>query len=304
MSRPTVVAGGGVLWRGDPHDPEVALVHRPAYDDWSLPKGKSKRGEHVLLTALREVVEETGYRPRLGPFLTASRYRVTVGGKRAGRPMDKTVRYWAMHAVGGGFAASHEVDELRWLPLADARGAVDPARDGRVLDAFGRAPLDTRPLLLVRHGPTARRRSGRGRAAPALDRSGRGQAETLVDLCTGVAARALLAAAVAPCAQMLEPAAAASGLDLELDERLTAACSRGNEPGLADELREKAARVTGDGALVVCGQRRVIAAVVAALGRTSAHRPAEPYAVDKGGWWLLHHRAGDVRASERHAPAA
>ena len=62
MSRPVVRAAGGVLWRGHPAEPEVAVIHRPAYDDWSLPKGKAKRGEHLLLTALREVEEETGGR--------------------------------------------------------------------------------------------------------------------------------------------------------------------------------------------------------------------------------------------------
>jgi len=77
MSRRTVVAAGGVLWRQDAVNPEVALVHRPKYDDWSLPKGKVKLGEHLLVTALREVTEETGHRPRLGPYLATVRYPIT-----------------------------------------------------------------------------------------------------------------------------------------------------------------------------------------------------------------------------------
>jgi 8-oxo-(d)GTP phosphatase len=55
VSRSTVLAAGGVLWRGDASDPEVALVHRPRYDDWSLPKGKAKPKEHLLVTGLREM---------------------------------------------------------------------------------------------------------------------------------------------------------------------------------------------------------------------------------------------------------
>jgi 8-oxo-dGTP diphosphatase len=89
-----VLAAGGVLWRGDPEDPELAVVHRPAYDDWSLPKGKAKPGEHLLVTALREVAEETGQRAVIGPLLTTVRYRVTAGG----RPADKVVTYWSMRA--------------------------------------------------------------------------------------------------------------------------------------------------------------------------------------------------------------
>ena len=300
VSRPTVRAAGGVLLRGDPTAPEVALVHRQAYDDWSLPKGKSKRDEHVLLTALREVAEETGHRPRLGPYLTATRYPVAAGRRWA----VKTVRYWAMQAVGGRFSAGREVDELRWLPLAEARCSVDAGRDARVLDAFARAPLDTAPLLLLRNGPTTKRRAGTSSATPVLDGSGRAQAQRLVDLLTGVGAGRLVAADRAACAQMLQPYAEAAGLDVDLRPRLTVAGFRGSEREVTDELRAEAARSAAEGALVVCGQRRVVAGVVEALGRSAGRRPADPLAVDKGGWWLLHHRGGDVVHFERHAPAA
>ena len=67
---PQIEAAGGVLWRGDPAGPEVALVHRPKYDDWSLPKGKLDPGEHPLLGALREIAEETGF---VGPARTTRR---------------------------------------------------------------------------------------------------------------------------------------------------------------------------------------------------------------------------------------
>ena len=300
MSRPEVRAAGGVLWRGDPAAPEVALVHRPAYDDWSLPKGKAKAGEHVLLTAAREVREETGYEPRLGSYVTATRYTVTT---RRGRPADKTVHYWAMRACGGDFVASGEVDALRWLPLGDAGRAVDAARDGRVLDAFARTPRDTVALVVVRHGSTASRRSGRGRPAPGLDRSGRAQARALAQVLAGLGARRLLAADLPACAQMLEPYAATAGLDVALDRGLSGAASRGRERERAAAVRAEAVRAAGDGPLVVCGQRRLVAALVDTLGRASGRRPPEPLAVEKGGWWLLHHRGGHVLAFERHAPA-
>ena len=90
-----------MLWRGDPTTPEVALVHRPRYDDWSLPKGKAKAGEHLLVTAVREIAEETGHQPRVGPVLATVRYRVTTGG----RPATKVVSYWAMRSAGGQLRA-------------------------------------------------------------------------------------------------------------------------------------------------------------------------------------------------------
>ena len=71
-----VVAAGGVVWRGDPSLPEIALVHRPAYDDWSFPKGKVDAGEHLLAAAVREIAEELGSRVELGVPLPTARYTV------------------------------------------------------------------------------------------------------------------------------------------------------------------------------------------------------------------------------------
>ena len=108
---------------------EVALVHRPAYDDWTFPKGKLYPGETHREAALREVEEETGYRCRLGRELPALSYR-----DRRGRP--KTVRYWEMRPEGGRFEPNAEVDELRWLPLDRAAEALTYPHDRELLNAL------------------------------------------------------------------------------------------------------------------------------------------------------------------------
>jgi 8-oxo-dGTP diphosphatase len=105
---PQVRAAGGVLLRSGVEGVEVAVIHRPKYEDWSLPKGKLDDGEDFEQAALREVEEETGMRCELGPELSPVRYR-----DRKGR--SKLVRYWLMRAVDGEFSPGHEVDELRWL---------------------------------------------------------------------------------------------------------------------------------------------------------------------------------------------
>lgn len=124
-----VRAAGGAVWRRTAQGLEVVLVHRPAYDDWGLPKGKLEEGEGFEQAALREVEEETGLRCRLGYELATTTY--TDAG---GRP--KSVRYWAMTQTGGALAAAHEVDDARWVPLERARHLLSYNRDVAVLDAL------------------------------------------------------------------------------------------------------------------------------------------------------------------------
>lgn len=109
-----VRAAGGAVWRRRPDGAvEVLVVHRPRYDDWTLPKGKLDRGESDEDAARREVEEETGLRCTLGPDLGEVRYRDQHGD-------EKVVRYWAMEAGDGRFEPNREVDEVRWLPPLEA----------------------------------------------------------------------------------------------------------------------------------------------------------------------------------------
>jgi 8-oxo-dGTP diphosphatase len=117
-----VKAAGGVVVRGG----EIALVHRPRYDDWAFPKGKLDKGESWEDGALREVEEETGLRCRLGAELSPTSYRDPKG--RA-----KVVRYWLMEPLDGEFVPSDEVDELRWLSPADAAALLSYEHDRELL---------------------------------------------------------------------------------------------------------------------------------------------------------------------------
>jgi 8-oxo-dGTP diphosphatase len=120
-------AAGGVVMR----DGKVAVVHRPRYDDWSLPKGKLEPGETFEQAALREVEEETGLRARLVRELPSVQYEVR------GRP--KLVRYWLMDVESDpGFTPNDEVDELRWLAPPDAAATLSYERDRGVVAAAAR----------------------------------------------------------------------------------------------------------------------------------------------------------------------
>jgi len=136
--RRRVEAAGGLVVRGPAQAREVAIVHRPRYDDWSLPKGKLESGESFEAAALREVEEETGLRCRPGPELEANSYT-----DHKGRP--KLVRWWLMEpepasGVSGAFEPNDEVDELAWLTPDEAAARVDYDHDRKLIEGLGDGP--------------------------------------------------------------------------------------------------------------------------------------------------------------------
>lgn len=126
MSQP-VRAAGGLVVREGANGGEILVVHRPAYDDWSFPKGKLEPGEREEDAAIREVEEETGLRCRLEREIATTRYR-------DGRGRPKTVRYWLMTPEGGRLAAANEIDDARFVPVDEATGLLTYERDRELLD--------------------------------------------------------------------------------------------------------------------------------------------------------------------------
>ena len=137
MSEPTktVRAAGCVVWRlaDDGRSPEVLIVHRPRYDDWSFPKGKRDDGESDETCAVREVEEETGMTGELGPELPAIEYTDQKG-------RWKTVRYWLLRRQAGSFEPNDEVDDVRWIGFDEAGQTLTYRHDVALLEA-------ARPLL-------------------------------------------------------------------------------------------------------------------------------------------------------------
>jgi 8-oxo-dGTP pyrophosphatase MutT (NUDIX family) len=134
VSSDEVRAAGGVVWRfatrgTDDSAIELAIIHRPRYDDWSFPKGKLTAGESDLDGALREVFEETGSHVQVGRALGEVWYVNSAG-------RNKVVRYWAMQAIGGAFTPSKEVDDLRWVSVEAAEEVLTRDSDIEILKRF------------------------------------------------------------------------------------------------------------------------------------------------------------------------
>ena len=282
MSKNTtpVWAAGGVLWRkvsGD-RPVEVGLVHRPRYDDWSLPKGKLDHGETLADTAVRELAEETGYVVRLGRWVRDVGYRLPRGDA-------KRVRYWSAHAISGSFEPNHEVDRVCWFPVGTARERLSYRLDREVLDEFTRLPADLHTLLLVRHAKAGSRSeyTGDDRMRP-LDATGNEQAAAMVPLLTAFGAEKLHAADRLRCRQTLEPLAGRLGVPVRDEPALS-------EEGYRADPDAALARITAiatDGKHVraVCSQGKVVPPLLAEWARLSGIALPE-VGNHKGSMWVL-----------------
>ena len=273
------------MWRfdsaSDHGDVEVAIIHRPRYDDWSLPKGKLVRGESFVEGAVREATEETGFRVKLGRPLGEITYEKVLSG--VARP--KVVRYWAMHAEGGVFTPGNEVDQLRWVSLGVAFATLTHERDREVLARFADGPVLTRTVLLVRHAPAGSRGKWKGddRSRP-LDEQGRRRAEELVWLLTRWDVREIVAADFVRCIQTVEPLAAALGLSIKEEPLFAEDVYPASEGDALEQLRGSGSDNVGS---VVCSQGGVIPGLLDGLSRADGIDLPDDLPYKKGSVWAL-----------------
>lgn len=254
-----VRAAGAVLWRREGDRTEVALVHRPRYDDWSLPKGKLDPGETIAQTAVREIKEETGFDAVLGRYLARAEYSVPV---RDGL-IPKTVDYFSAHAASGEFTANEEVDELRWLDAETAERLLTRSEDVRVLREFCALPAELTTVVLVRHAKAGKRDewTGDDDLRPLSD-AGQRQAQALRSLLKLYRPDRVLSAPRLRCVQTVSGLAEDLGVDIRHEPLLS---EEGYWPdpvlGVARLLA-----IAGDGGTpVISSQGGVIPDVVSAL---------------------------------------
>jgi 8-oxo-dGTP pyrophosphatase MutT (NUDIX family)/phosphohistidine phosphatase SixA len=275
-----VLGAGGVLWRARGRNAvELALVHRPRYDDWSFPKGKLDPGETMPFAAVREIKEETGQESRLAAILGDVRYDVAAGAK--------LVRYWDAEARGGEFTPGDEIDELRWLDPAAATELLSYRHDVGILDRFTELGPPFSVVALVRHAKAGSRSQWKDDDdLRPLSGAGREQAQQLARLLPLFGPDRLLAAPPLRCRQTIEPLAEVLGLPIT-EEPLFSEKNYWNEPAEAlARLREIAAepRVT-----VMSSQGGVIPDLVGTLVGAAGLPGIDPSDIQarKGSTWLV-----------------
>jgi 8-oxo-dGTP diphosphatase len=264
---------------------QVLLVHRPKYDDWSFPKGKLERGEHVTAAAAREVAEETGLAVRLGVRLESQRYPVSKG--------IKTVDYWAGRVIGdddvSGYLVNYEIDDVRWVEIDKARELLTYAYDLDTLHEAKAVRRPTQPIVLLRHGPARSRKAWRqdDRLRPLLQ-PGRLKAQKLVPVLAAYGVTRVVTSSSMRCVETVTAYADVIGGSIELEDRLS------EEDATERAVDKIVADLVGDGRpAVLCTHRPVFPAVFKALGLDDPKlEPSEMVVAQV--------RKGKMVATERH----
>lgn len=278
-------AAGGIVWRkSGTGGLEVLLVHRPRYDDWTFPKGKTDPDEPLPVTAVREIAEETGYRVRLGHPLPEVAYRVRGGMKQ--------VAYWVCRPVDdeSAFRPNREVDATRWVAPREARKRLTYSHDRALLEAFEDLVTQkrhkSRTLLVLRHAKAVPRADFDGTDADRpLAAAGHDQAKDLVPLLTAFGVRRIVSSPAARTVQTVEPYVASTDELLEVDDRLADGSRRGEVRRAVEALLDTK-RPT-----VACTHRPTLPAVYAALDLSGP-------VLSPGQALVVHHRKGAVVATE------
>jgi broad specificity phosphatase PhoE/8-oxo-dGTP pyrophosphatase MutT (NUDIX family) len=283
---PAIRAAGAVVWREADDAALIGLVHRPRYDDWSLPKGKLHRSEYALHAAVREVREELGSTVRVGPRLRSVEYQTADGHKK--------VDYWAMRHLGGAHTASAEVADICWLPLAEALERLSDELDRQVLGDFAARPRHTAMLLLVRHAKAGKRSAFQGddRLRP-LDKIGRRQARDTAEFLSLFGPTRILAADRVRCEQTVAPTAEKLGLLLESAPELSDEAFVSRTDRAVRRVRELG---NDDRVSVVCSQGTAIPGLLAELGVSGC--PDRPHPARKGSVWALSIHDGQVVSAD------
>ena len=283
---PVIRAAGAVLWRYSANKKiEIALVHRPRYDDWSLPKGKVEEKESHIACAYREVLEETGYASIFGPQIGQAMYKVPEG--------KKVVRYWSAQAIGEplGTIDKDEIDEILWLEVKEARKKLTLDDDRAIVDFFIEFGVQTTPLVLLRHAKALKRDDWDGEDSDRpLDNLGQLQAKRLLPQFYPYSISEIHSSDAYRCMQTVEDLTRALDLNtiigLDLSEDMY---SKDKEAALdyVSTLMQEGNRA------VICSHNPILPKVLKKLvGKKyfkeldSKLEPAEA--------WVIHHRDGEV----------
>jgi len=285
---PVIYAAGAVLWRITSNKKiEIALIHRPRYDDWSLPKGKLDANETMISCAHREVMEETGYSAVFGPELGFATYKVEGG--------SKLVKYWSAQAVDkpDGKPNPQEVDTILWLSPSDARKKLTVDDDRSIVDFFLEFGTGTTPLVLLRHAKAVKREEWDGDDDDRpLAQVGQVQAKRLLSMYLPFAIEEVHSSDAMRCIETIEPITRSLSMNPIFSTDLSEYRFTKDKEAALDYAQDLMAR--GKSA-IICSHNPILPKILKKLiGKKNFKELAQELKPAEA--WILHHRDGEIIA--------
>ena len=280
-------AAGALLWREiAAGEIEIALVHRPRYDDWSLPKGKIDENETALACAYREVFEETGIKARFTRQLGSVEYEDNGAQKR--------VKYWVAQALGtSDFVANEEVDQLRWLKPTDSIELATHQSDKEMIERFLEIEGPTDTLIILRHTKALERGDWDGDdSLRTLNENGLAQAKSLIDHLAPFAIDEIYSSDFTRCVQTVSPLGESRGLVVSKVPSLNEATFESDPErsiSFANALKQDERNI------LICSHNPVIPTMLRGILNTTL-KNKDLIKLEPGDAWLVHRVKGEIVA--------
>ncbi|MEY2872556.1 MAG: hypothetical protein RL526_696 [Actinomycetota bacterium] len=280
-------AAGALLWREiAAGEIEIALVHRPRYDDWSLPKGKIDENETALACAYREVFEETGIKARFTRQLGAVEYEDNGAQKR--------VKYWVAQALGASdFVANEEVDQLRWLNPTDSIELATHQSDKEMIERFLEIEGPTDTLIILRHTKALERGDWDGDdSLRTLNENGIAQAQALINHLAPFAIDEIYTSDFTRCVQTVSPLGESRGLVVSKVPSLNEATFESDPErsiSFANALKQDERNI------LICSHNPVIPTMLRGILNTKL-KNKDLIKLEPGDAWLVHRVKGEIVA--------
>jgi phosphohistidine phosphatase SixA/8-oxo-dGTP pyrophosphatase MutT (NUDIX family) len=273
-----ILAAGAIIWRkAKDKSIEVAVIHRPKYDDWSFPKGKCEIGEELIACAHREVLEETNISTEFGPFLGTVDYQCLQGAKR--------VYFWSAKSIDEKlFTPNSEVDQLKWVGLKKIKELLSLESDRQILDKFTKLKFDTKPLILLRHAKAISRDAWQGDDDDRpLDDLGENQARRLLAIYQVFNLSQIHTSDAVRCFSTVEPMAKGLGIKLEVTGALSESGYRKDKERAFDYAKEI---FKADSNSLICSHNPILPKMLNKLTKKSDVDADEEKLLPADGWVL------------------
>ena len=279
-----------MIWRKRDNQIQIALVHRPRYDDWSLPKGKQDPGESLIACAYRETLEETNLKVSFGPYIGDIEYFVAEGLKK--------VYYWSARLADDSpeFHPNEEVDLLEWHSLEDAIEKSTRDSDREIIEKFVNTPFDSYPLIMLRHAKALAREEWQGEDEDRpLEQLGQQQARRMLSLYQVYGLTEIHTSDAVRCHDTVEQMAHALKISLTITNKVSEYTWKKNKEKAIDYAKDL---IKVNEPVILCSHNPVLPRMMEKLTKKiDFDYPSNK--LEPGESWILHHNKKEVLQIDR-----